>query len=548
MANIREQSAPAGLGLNPTEIGINATAAAARRIGSSYREAADAYGDLGQRIGSTIREVGDIAVKYEDHREISAGAANFAKLQDNLTQQWNETAKTADPNDPSVAAKFREKVLEPALDDFKSGFNTERSQAFGEQKVEALRTHMFEKTSADMSTLAGIAVRKNIGDATTSMSNTALTDPSSVPTLLGQVDHTIQGVVGSSPTLRATDAARVSSEVSDATKKAIVHSGAIGAIQKSGNPEATAEEWIKKYPDYISGADAKSLASNARQQIRARNYDEQQNKRRDKEIATEASNEATNKYLIDIRSKDPKFMNDPTAVKILNDDTLTKTDKNNLLNYVDRTLKPETNSRISQQTFVGLLRDLRDPDADPDKVMQKAWDARLTDPGKPGSITEHDFNQMRAEIVARKTPEGQALERDRGQFFKQYAGAIAGRTYDPATGSPKLYAAEVDARRVEADLRKKGLDPHLAYDPNSDYFIGKPARLAKYQGSMQSDLETRATEPAAARPPVTNPDARPEPPYDLRGIAALSYSKSRNMWRDDASGKLYDANGKEVGQ
>jgi len=548
MANIREQSAPAGLGLNPTEVGINATAAAARRIGSSYREAADAYGDLGQRIGSTIREVGDIAVKYEDHREISAGAANFAKLQDNLTQQWNETAKTADPNDPSVAAKFREKVLEPALDDFKSGFNTERSQAFGEQKVEALRTHMFEKTSADMSTLAGIAVRKNIGDATTSMSNTALTDPSSVPTLLGQVDHTIQGVVGSSPTLRATDAARVSSEVSDATKKAIVHSGAIGAIQKSGNPEATAEEWIKKYPDYISGADAKSLASNARQQIRARNYDEQQNKRRDKEVATEASNEATNKYLIDIRSKDPKFMNDPTAVKILNDDTLTKTDKNNLLNYVDRTLKPETNSRISQQTFVGLLRDLRDPDADPDKVMQKAWDARLTDPGKPGSITEHDFNQMRAEIVARKTPEGQALERDRGQFFKQYAGAIAGRTYDPATGSPKLYAAEVDARRVEADLRKKGLDPHLAYDPQSEYFLGKPGRLAKWAGSMQSDLETRATEPAAARPPITNPDAKPEPPYDLRGIAALSYSKSRNLWRDDTSGKMYDAKGKEVGK
>lgn len=541
MANIREQSAPSGLGINPTETGINATAAAARRIGSSYREAADAYGDLGQRIGSTIREVGDIAVKYEDHREISAGAAKFAELQDNLTKQWNETAKTADPNNPAVAKEFREKVMDPALEKFQSGFNTERSQAFGEQKIEALRTHMFEKTSADMSTLAGIAVRKNISDATTSMSNTAITDPSSVPTLLGQVDHTIQGVVGSSPTLRATDAARVSSEVSDATKKAIVQSGAIGAIQKSGNPEATAEEWIKKYPDYISGADAKSLASNARQQIRARNYDEQQNKRRDKEMATEVSNDATNKYLIDIRSKDPKFMNDPTAVKILNDDTLSKTDKNNLLNYVDRTLKPETNNRISQQTFVGLLRDMRDPDADPDKMMQKAWDARLMDPGKPGSMTEHDFNQFRAEVVARKTPEGAALERDRNLFFKQYAGTIAGKTYDPVTGSPKLYAAEADARRTEADLRKKGLDPHLAYDPQSEYFLGNPKRLAKYQGTMQTDLETKATAPAAVEK-----EAAGLPPPQLRGIAALSFSKSRNLYRDDTTGKVYRPDGSEV--
>jgi hypothetical protein len=157
-----------------------------------------------------------------------------------------------------------------------------------------------------------------------------------------------------------------------------------------------------------------------------------------------------------IRSKDPKIANDPTAVKILNDPTLTKTDKNNLLNYVDRQLKPETDSRLSQGTFVNLLRDLRAPDSDPDKIMQKAWDARLTDPGKPGSMSEKDFNQFRQEVVARKTPEGAALERDRTLFFKQYAGAIAGRAYDPVIGSPKLYEAEMDARRVEGRPAQEG--------------------------------------------------------------------------------------------
>lgn len=473
-------------------MGVDARAAVARRGGAFYNQAAEAIGDTGRRVASTINELGDMAVKYEDHREISAGAATFAQMQFNLTQQWNETAKNSDPNDPSVAAKFREETVEPALDQFKAGFNTERSQQFAEQKADALRNHMFEKTAADQSTLAGIAVKKNINDQATSLSNTAITDPSAVPSLLAGVDHSIKEMVSSSPTLTPSDAARASVELSDATKKAIVHSGAVGAIQKSGNPEATADDWIKKYPDYISGTDAKTLAGNARQQIRANNYDTELTTRRLKQAGIERSNEATAQYLIQVRSQDPKLANDPTAKTILNDPTLTKTDKNNLLNLIDRQLKPETDARQSSQSFVGLLRELRAPDADPDKVMQKAWDARLADPGKPGSLSEKDFNQFRAEVVARKTPEGAALEHDRGQFFKNYGTAIAGPTYTPAIGDPKIYNAEMDARRVESDLKRKGLDPHLAYDPASEYFLGKPQRLQKWQSSMQQDLSTMA--------------------------------------------------------
>lgn len=543
MANIRENSAPEGLGLTPSDRGTDAFAAAARRVGTSYREIADSQGDLGGRIASTIRDVGDVAVKFEDHREISAGAKTFAEMQSNLTQKWNEIAKNADPNDPSVAKKFREEVVAPALESWQGGFNTENSQRFAEQKVESLRTEMFHKTSADMSTLAGIAVRKNITDSTTAMSNTAITDPSAVPSLLAGVDHSVSAIVGSSPNMSAIDAARVNAEVATAAKAAIVKAGAVGAIAKAADPEAAATEWTKKYPDYINGAEAQALAANARQQIRARNYDFETNRRRAKEIAQDKSNEATAQYIVDIRSQDPKLANDPTAQKVLNDPSLTKVDKTNLLNLIDRQLKPETDARLSQQTFVGLLRDLRSPDADPDKVMQKAWDARLTDPGKPGSMSEKDFNQFRAEVVARKTPEGAALEHDRNLFFKQYAGAIAGRAYDPVVGSPKLYAAEMDARRVEADLRRKGLDPHLAYDPSSEYFMGNPKRLQKYSGSMQDDLQTRATTPA----PVAKAEDTGPPP-SLRGIAALSYSPTRQMYRDDTTGKLYRKDGTEVGK
>ncbi len=543
MPNIREFNAPEGLGLRPSEVGPDSFAAAARRVNAAYNQVGDALNQTGARIGSTIRDAGQVALDYEDHREISAGAASAAQLQDNLTQQWNNTIKTADPNDPAVASKFREEVLEPALEKFQSGFNTEGSQRFAEQKIEALRNHFFEKTSADMSTMAGIAVRKNVQDSITHMSNTAITDPSSVPALLDGLDHSVGAMVDSSPTLRPSDAASVKAEVSQKMKAEIVKSGAIGAIQKSSDPEKTADEWIKKYPDYINGAEAKALAGNARQQIRANNYDIETSRRRDKEIAQDKSNEATNQYLIDIRSQDPRLANDPTAKRVLNDPSLTKQDKSNLLNYIDRQNKPETEARLSQQTFVGLLRDLRKPDANVDDVMQKAWEARLADPGKAGSLSQHDFDQFRQEVIARKTPEGAALERDRSLFFKQYAGAIAGATYNPAVGDPKLYNAEMDARRMEGMLRSKGLDPHLAYDPSSEYFLGRNERLAKWQSNMQVDLSTRAEQPSQQATAE-----RPEVPFKLRGVADLAFNRSKGLWRDNTTGDIFNAQGEKVGK
>lgn len=496
--NIQGYSAPSGLSLNPTELGVDSAANAGRRLGAYGNQIADTKTQEGHEAATDITAGVGVALNYMDHQQISAGAAHGAQLFDSLTQSKDQAIRGIDPNDPAYGQKvevalkqWRDETLAPALDKFSSGFNTDKSQEWAEHFVDTTRNHMFTSTAADISTAAGIGIRNAIRTVANTASNTAVLDPSSVPAQLDLVEHSINGMVDSS-SLKGTQGAAVRSEVLEKTREQIVKAGAIGAIQKSANPEQTAQDWVGKYPQYINGAEAIQLAGNARQQIRANNYDFEQNRRRDKEITTDKSNEATNQYIIDVRSQDPKLANDPTAKKILNDPTLTKTDKNNLLNYIDRQSKPETESRLSQGTFVNLLRDLRAPDADPDKVMQKAWDARLTDPGKPGSMSEKDFNQFRAEVVDRKTPEGAALQQDRSAFFKNYGTAIAGATYTPAVGDPKVYNAEMDARRVETDLKRKGLDPHLAYDPASPYFLGDPKRITKWSQNLQQDLTTLA--------------------------------------------------------
>src|SRR5262249_55191989 len=148
--------------------------------------------------------------------------------------------KNTDPNDPAVASRFLTDRVGPTLDKFREGFTTEKSQAWAEHFIEGVRNHMFEKTTADMSSRAGIAVTSNIHNIANTGSNTAIQDPSSLPFLLSNVDHIVDGIVGSSPNLKGVDAARVRSEVAQKIKEQYAKSAAIGAIAKSSNPEATA--------------------------------------------------------------------------------------------------------------------------------------------------------------------------------------------------------------------------------------------------------------------------------------------------------------------
>src|SRR5262245_9779407 len=212
MPNIREFQTPA-LDLRATETGVEATAAAARRIGSFYNAAGAALQRTGERFGSAIRDAGDAYVRYEDHRQISQGAAEGAGIINGLNQEWNDIAKKADPNDPSVAQKFREERLEPTLEKFKSGFTTERSQQWAEHFTDQYRQHMFLKTSSDMSSMAADAIHMNMLKTGNSLGNAVFNDPSSLDFARDTAKRAIDGVVDSSPTIDAVRGAKAKTDI-----------------------------------------------------------------------------------------------------------------------------------------------------------------------------------------------------------------------------------------------------------------------------------------------------------------------------------------------
>jgi hypothetical protein len=502
MPNIRESAPQSGLGLNPTETGIEATAGAARRVGMFFNQTADLYGQMGSEAASTIRDVGGVATQQIEHKEVSAGAANFAKMQDDLTNQWNEVAKTADPNDPSVAAKFREEVVKPKLDQFADGFLTEGGQKFAEQHIESLRNHMFTKTAADMSTLAGIAVKQNYFKTVNTLSSTVRNDPSSLDQTLSTLDSSVGAVVGTSPNIDATTAASVKGELLTKGKQAIVQSFLQGVAEK--NPDqATKIIESGKYAEFISGPEAKSIIAYARTNQRLAQSEARNARVMDDYTAKQDFHKAANELELSTAPTSPG--DSPTLpndywqkVRQIGKMPGANLEPGRLKSMVEngeritaRLGKPEPLAPISHATTIDLLGRMRatnESRLDTNDEIYKAYG--------DGKLNTADFNFLNKEFKEMRTPEGDALSKDRQLFFKQYAGAIHGPGYDPVTGSPKLYAAEMDARRMESDLRKKGLDPHLAYDPTSEYFIGKPARLSKYKGSMQGDLSDKAAAPA----------------------------------------------------
>lgn len=477
--------------LRPSEIGVEATAAAARRIGASYRQA-------GANLGGGLAAIGQVADDYATHQDISHGLVAKAGLIADFTQKWNETAKNADPNDPTVAKKFLNEVVQPSLDKFQGSFATSKGQQWAEGQSATMLDHFFQKTSADMSTLAGQAAVTNSVRQINTYATIASNDPSSLKFAMDNWKQAVEAISTTAPNLTPEAAGRVKTELLQRGLEQIVKSGIQAAIEK--NPDAGLK--LSKDPElapYIKPDEVRQFENYTRQMARVNaSEDRAARVQRDYEAKNEFNRQANELEI----STMPEQAGDPPQlpkdyydkVKALSklpgaslEPGRIKTMVENGERITARLDKAEPLGPVSHQTTIDLLNRIRA--TDPSRLtsnddIYKAY--------ADGKLNNTDFKFLQQEYQQMRTPEGQALAQDRARFFKQYAGTIAGRSYDPVTGSPKLYAAEMDARRREHDLQAKGEDPHQLYDPASPNFLGKPATLSKYQGSMQEDLDAKA--------------------------------------------------------
>jgi hypothetical protein len=492
MPNIRTYEAPQ-LGIQPSEQGVQAATGAGNRIGRFYNQVAAGTEEVGNQtargVSSAVRDVGEQIVKYAEHREIGLGAATYATLNNNLSQKWDDISKTADPNDPTVATKYRDEVVEPALEKFRDGFLTEGGQRFAEARIDSMRNHFFTKTTADMSSLAAQAVLVNQRQTENAFSNTASTDPSSVPSLIGQVDGIVGDLVNSSPNLRGADAAKARMQLTQRMKEKIIEAGAVGAVARSNNPEATAKEWGERFPEFISGDKLKMLSQNARQQIRAARTDAAYADHLREKDAQRASDAQEQDILKRLYSDDPQQQSSVSTRSIVNDPLLNRQAKERMIGVVNRELKPETAAQVSASTTNTILDRIRRPEGDPQRIsdLNPIYDEFIA-----GKLTKTDFKFLRDELVQSRTPEGARLGDRKSELIKAVSGAITNSNpiqgkLDPS-GDQNKYRFTVDLDAEIAAYRKAGRNPYDLLDPAKPDYFARPENLSRYQTSLQESI------------------------------------------------------------
>lgn len=247
--------------LRPTEVGTEALAQEGRRVGAFYHQ-------IGADVGSAVKSVGDQYQDYVTHQEVSRQMASYSQGMNDLNQKWSDTVKNADPNDPTVAAKFRAQYVEPFIDQWSQGFSTKVGQNFATERTQALRQHFFEKTAADQSHLAGEAGVVNTQTTVNALGNSAANDPSpsNIDLQLGTLDATIDGFVQTSKTLSPEDAARLKGELTLQGKAHIVDQG-IRSLTFSDPQRALDLLNSGKYDQYL-GTQRGTLTAEAIQQQR----------------------------------------------------------------------------------------------------------------------------------------------------------------------------------------------------------------------------------------------------------------------------------------
>jgi hypothetical protein len=258
--------------------GLQTTNAVSNAFEGTARTQAIALGEAGSAISSSLRLAGNVGQDIYDktivQSEISTGAATFATLNDNLNTQWNTLAKDSDPNDGTIAGKFRDGTMEPELEKFVDSFQTEKGKLWAQGQVDNLRQHYYEKTAADTATRSASAIGQNL-DITTNRLAASATDPHSLDLALGVYSDSVNALIENSPALTGTTAADVQTRLLQQGREQIIQTGLMNMAK--ANPTAFIDALdagdFSGYMGDLTGVDVKTLHSYAEAQLSAQDSD-----------------------------------------------------------------------------------------------------------------------------------------------------------------------------------------------------------------------------------------------------------------------------------
>ncbi len=337
-------------------------------IGRGMQEAAAGVANLGQTIQ-----------RNEERSDISKLNAAFATAQAELTVQWQETLRTADPNDPNTAQRFRDEVVAPRLQQLGDIANTRAGREYATRAGAGLNATLLTSTSAGQQQLREVAAVQNWQTTLNQFSDSLSADPQSFDGTMNFAELQLQGLIaaeGLSTAKAEVLRTKMNSTLAIAT--------ATGLINQNP-PAGMAAVQGGQFSEFLTASQKAQLISYANSQQRAQ--EAAQEKARKKAAArrrTEYLGQAIDQNgeinaeslpsIIGAMINDPTLAEDPSALQ-------------STANFLDN---------LVDESSGAAFRD--DP-----QLVQSLMDRILLAPGDPNRPTENEIYDLYGNGLKRET-------------------------------------------------------------------------------------------------------------------------------------------------
>lgn len=134
-------------------------------------------GDSINQTFGAVRKGLNVVEEHMALNETTKLAADMAKTQAELTEQWRQTIANGDPNDPDLAEKFQNEVVKPRLDELGDGLFTMQSKNMFEKASASMFGDFYVRTAADQAELSATAAAQNVVSMTNDLSMSVRQDP-----------------------------------------------------------------------------------------------------------------------------------------------------------------------------------------------------------------------------------------------------------------------------------------------------------------------------------------------------------------------------------
>lgn len=491
MPKLVEYESPlADKGLTISDKGVNAVEQSAQfGISAARSEAADLR-QSGQDLGGAVRSVGGVAAQaYQQfvvQPEISRAAKDASSLQFDLTNKWNTALRTADPNDAGVAQRFREQVLEPALEDFTSKYDTTADgRKFAESQANNFRAHMLDKQTVDMSNQAANALTVNLDKTANNLTNMVRADPTSFDHALQTFKGSVDALVGSSTFLSGDAANKIRTTITQKAASELAKAAILGTAERSPK-DAQALLDSGKFNDLVDGNEMSSMIKTfTRMQRTDLLFNQAQEDRAKKQLSLDTRND----YEASI------FTNHGDGVslqKIWTDPKLLPQDREHLTSVMKGFMKPEAQARVDQVTRADLYRRIISDDPSEHMTSTQPISQAFAD----NKLTPNSYNFLMKEFTDSRSSDGQRFTPALSRFFSNMRESITksnpllGRA-DP-TGNLQLDQYQNFVNQQLSEARKRGESPWDYITPGNPKYLGRPEVLQSFQKSLTESINDSA--------------------------------------------------------